>query len=140
MIYAIVLTIVIAIILLLVSIYYITINRINLLEGFCICICCFIVLVILVPRILVIDTLSGTVVGELYEVDRDTFGTYKVYIKTEDTEKRVYCIEDEDLALRTKELKGRVIKAEYKKRVGIYSLDKCNQAPIISVEEDYERY
>lgn len=90
--------------------------------------------IIMIPTI-VIDTHSGYTVGEITSVDKNTFGSTSVYIKTTNNKEEKYCVETDEKAKEAAELIGKKVKISYGKRVGIYSVSKCDQAPIDSFEE-----
>lgn len=85
--------------------------------------------------VLVFDTHSGYTVGEITSVDKNTFGSTSVYIKTTNNKEEKYCVETDEKAKEAAELIGKKVKISYGKRVGIYSVSKCDQAPIDSFEE-----
>lgn len=94
---------------------------------------CIPLFLILLP-FLVVDKSSGSTVGLITSVDRNFFGTTALYVKTSETEQEKYCIENEDISNKAKELIGKNVKIEYGSRVGFYSTGKCKQAPISKVE------
>lgn len=85
--------------------------------------------------VIVIDKSSGSTVGEITSVDKNFFGTTAVYIKTSANAQEKYCVEDNELAEKAKELIGKKVKVSYGKRVGIYSTAKCDQAPLETIDE-----
>ena len=90
--------------------------------------------IIMIPTI-VIDTHSGYTVGEITSVDKNTFGSTAVYVKTTNNKEEKYCVETDEKAKEAAELIGKKVKISYGKRVGIYSVSKCDQAPIDRFEE-----
>jgi len=83
-----------------------------------------------------VDKGSGATIGTITSVDKNFFGTTALYIKTSETTQEKYCIEfDEELENKAKELIGKKVKVSYGERVGLYSLGKCSQAPIETIEE-----
>lgn len=92
------------------------------------------IFVILTPMI-VIDTHSGYTVGEITSVDRNTFGSTSVYIKTTNNKEEKYCVETDEKAEEAASLIGKKVKISYGKRVGIYPMSKCDQSPIEKFEE-----
>lgn len=85
---------------------------------------------------IVIDKYSGTTVGTITSVDKNFFGTTSVYIKTTETNEEKYCIEfNKKLENQAKELIGKRVQINYGERVGIYSTEKCHQAPIEEIKE-----
>ena len=84
---------------------------------------------------LVIDKASGITVGTITSVDKNYFGTTAVYIKTIENKEEKYCIEfNEELENLANEYLGNKVKISYGKRVGFYSLSKCHQAPLETIE------
>lgn len=98
------------------------------------------VLLMAVPQVLVIDKNPDMTIGILVGIDENPFGTYTVYIRNNDSEQKHYCMEDRDIIEYTKTLLGETVRVGWGERVGIYPLEKCNQAPIIHIErwEDYD--
>lgn len=97
--------------------------------------CVFIMMFTLDPFI-VIDKGSGSTIGIITSVDKNFFGTTSVYIKTSETTQENYCIEfNEELENKAKELIGKEVKISYGERVGFYSTGKCQQAPIVEIQE-----
>ena len=89
---------------------------------------------------LVIDKASGSTVGIITSVDKNFFGTTAVYIKTIENKEEEYCIEfDEKLEEIAKENLGKKVKITYGKRVGFYSISKCHQAPLETIELQKEK-
>lgn len=102
------------------------------------CICFGIAAVIfgaLLPIFIVIDRSSGSTIGVITSVDKNFFGTTAVYVKTSETTQEKYCVEDDDVAEKAMQLIGKEVKVEYGTRVGIYSITKCNEAPIDKIIE-----
>ena len=87
---------------------------------------------------LVIDKGSGITIGTITSVDKNFFGTTALYIKTSENTQEKYCIEDEKIANKAKELIGKNVKIKYGERVGLYSTGRCDQAPIESIEVENE--
>ena len=84
---------------------------------------------------LVIDKASGNTVGTITSVDKNFFGTTAVYIKTIENKEEEYCIEfNDELEVLANENLGKKVKISYGKRVGFYSLSKCHQAPLETIE------
>lgn len=84
---------------------------------------------------LVIDKASGITVGTITSVDKNFFGTTAIYIKTIENKEEKYCIEfDEKLENLANEYLGNKVKISYGKRVGFYSLSKCHQSPLETIE------
>ena len=83
---------------------------------------------------IVLDRGSGSTIGEITSVDKNYFGTTAVYIKTSETEQEEYCVEDTDVATKASELIGKKVKVSYGERVGIYSVGRCSQAPLETIE------
>lgn len=78
----------------------------------------------------VLDKRSGTTIGTITSVDKNFWGSTAIYIKTSETEQEKYCAEDEEVIKFAKENIGKQVKISYGTRVGFYTLDKCDQAPI----------
>ena len=97
------------------------------------------VLAMAVPQVLVIDRDPDMSIGVLVGMEENPFGTYTVFIRTNDSDQRHYCMEDPDIIAFAKTLVGETVRVGWGERVGIYPLEKCNQAPIIHIErwEDY---
>lgn len=93
-----------------------------------------IIYVIMLPMI-VVDPHSGYTVGEITSVDKNTFGSTAVYVKTTNNKEEKYCVETDEKAKEAAELIGKKVKISYGKRIGIYSVSKCDRAPIDSFEE-----
>ena len=91
------------------------------------------IFVILTPMI-VIDPHSGYTVGEITSVDKNTFGSTSVYIKTTNNKEEKYCVETDEKAEEAASLIGKKVKISYGKRVGIYPMSKCDQSPIEKFE------
>ena len=81
-----------------------------------------------------IDKKSGSTVGTITSVDKNFFGTTALYIKTTETTKEQYCIEDNKLAEIAKENIGKKVRINYGTRVGIYSTGSCDNAPVDTIE------
>lgn len=82
-----------------------------------------------------LDNKSGVTTGTITSVDKNFFGTTALYIKTTETSEEKYCIEfNEKLENKAKEFIGKKVKITYGKRVGFYSIGKCDDAPIESIE------
>lgn len=98
------------------------------------------VLSMAVPQVLVIDKNPDMTIGILIGMEENPFGTYTVYIRNNDSDQKHYCMEDRDIIEYAKTLLGETVRVGWGERVGIYPLEKCNQAPIIHIErwEDYD--
>ena len=81
-----------------------------------------------------IDKKSGSTIGTITSVDKNFFGTTALYIKTTETTEEQYCIEDNKLADMAKENIGKKVRISYGTRVGIYSTEACDNAPIDIIE------
>ena len=81
-----------------------------------------------------IDKKSGSTIGTITSVDKNFFGTTALYIKTTETTEERYCIEDNKLAEIAKENIGKKVRISYGTRVGIYSTEACDNAPIDIIE------
>ena len=81
-----------------------------------------------------IDKKSGSTIGTITSVDKNFFGTTALYIKTTETTEEQYCIEDNKLADIAKENIGKKVRISYGTRVGIYSTEACDNAPIDIIE------
>ena len=81
-----------------------------------------------------IDKKNGSTVGTITSVDKNFFGTTALYIKTTETTEEQYCIEDNKLAEVAKENIGKKVRISYGTRVGIYSTEACDNAPIDIIE------
>lgn len=102
--------------------------------GYWICYLLFIPSFLILFPFLVVDKASGSTIGLITSVDRNFFGTTALYVKTSETEQEKYCIENEDISNKAKELIGKNVKIEYGTRVGFYSTGKCQQAPVGKIE------
>lgn len=81
------------------------------------------------------DKKSGVTIGTITSVEKNFFGTTALYIKTTETTEEKYCIEfNGDLENKAKELIGEKVKISYGTRIGLYSIGKCDDAPIESIE------
>lgn len=94
-----------------------------------------VLIVVILTPVIVIDPHSGYTVGEITSVDRNTFGSTSVYIKTTNNKEEKYCVETDEKAEEAASLIGKKVKISYGKRVGIYSMSKCDQSPIEKFEE-----
>lgn len=83
---------------------------------------------------IVIDKGSGATIGEITSVDKNFYGTTALYVKTSETEQEKYCIEDATLAQQAPDFIGKKVKITYGERVGLYSVAKCSEAPVESIE------
>jgi hypothetical protein len=83
---------------------------------------------------IVIDKGSGATIGEITSVDKNFYGTTALYVKTSETTQEEYCIEDLTLAQQAPDFIGKKVKITYGERVGLYSVAKCSQAPVESIE------
>lgn len=81
-----------------------------------------------------IDKKSGITVGTITSVDKNFFGTTSLHIKTTETTEEQYCIEDNKIAEVVKENIGKKVRISYGTRVGIYSTEACDNAPIDIIE------
>lgn len=84
---------------------------------------------------IVLDKGSGSTIGIITSVDKNFFGTTSLYIKTSENSQEIYCIEDSNIVEQAKLLIGKNVKVKYGERVGMYSTNKCHQAPIEEIEE-----
>lgn len=84
--------------------------------------------------VIAFDTHSGYTVGEITSVDKNFFGSTSVYIKTTNNNEEEYCVETKEKAEEAASLIGKKVKISYGKRIGIYSVSKCDQAPIDKFE------
>ncbi len=96
-------------------------------DGFCI-----------MPFI-ALDKSSGSTIGTITAVDKNFFGTTKIYIKTSEANEDEYCAEDYEVINQAKELVGKKVKLYYDERVGLYDLNQCREAPIERIEEVAEK-
>ena len=103
-------------------------------AGFAMLCISFVGALIFAAPILVLDRGSGATVGEVTSVDKNFYGTTALYIKTSETEQEKYCIENETLAAQAPDYIGKKVKITYGERVGIYSVAKCSQAPVDTIE------
>jgi hypothetical protein len=82
-----------------------------------------------------LDKKSGMTIGTITSVDKNFFGeTTSVYIKTTENSEEKYCVEDEKVIEEAKKNIGKLVKITYGQRVGFYSITKCHDAPIDSIE------
>lgn len=81
-----------------------------------------------------IDKKSGMTVGYITSVDKNFFGTTGLYLKTMENSEEEFCIEDDKIIEIAKDNIGNKVKITYGTRVGLYSVGKCDQAPISSIE------
>ena len=77
-----------------------------------------------------LDRASGTTIGTITAVDKTFWGTTKLYIKTTENNEDEYCIEDETIAKKAKELVGQKVQLYYSERIGLYHLNQCKSSPI----------
>ena len=84
---------------------------------------------------IVLDKGSGSTIGTITSIDKNFFGTTSLYIKTSENSQEIYCIEDSNIVEQAKLLIGKNVKVKYGERVGMYSTNKCHQAPIEEIEE-----
>lgn len=91
-------------------------------------------ILIISSAFVVLDRGSGSTIGEITSVDKNFFGTTAIFIKTSENDQEEYCIENEKVVERAKEMIGKRVKVSYGERVGLYSTSKCNQAPIDKIE------
>ncbi len=87
---------------------------------------------------IVLDKGSGSTIGTITSIDKNFFGTTSLYIKTSENSQEIYCIEDSNIVEQAKLLIGKNVKIEYGERVGLYSTNKCHQAPVEKIEEIIE--
>lgn len=87
---------------------------------------------------IVLDKGSGSTIGTITSVDKNFFGTTALYIKTSETTQEKYCIENNNIVEQAKLLIGKNVRIEYGERVGLYSTNKCHQAPVEKIEEIIE--
>ena len=92
------------------------------------------VLAMAVPQVFVIDRDPDMTIGVLVGMEENPFGTYTLYIRNNDSDQKHYCMEDPDIIAFAKTLIGETVRVGWGERVGIYPLEKCNQAPIIHIE------
>lgn len=86
----------------------------------------------------VLDKGSGSSIGTITSVDKNFFGTTALYIKTSETTQEKYCIENNNIVEQAKLLIGKKVKISYGERAGLYSTNKCHQAPVEKIEEIIE--
>lgn len=103
-------------------------------AGFSVLCISFIGALIFSAPILVLDKGSGATMGEITSVDKNFYGTTALYVKTSETEQEKYCIEDVTLAAQAPDYIGKKVKITYGERVGLYSVTKCSQAPVETIE------
>ena len=87
---------------------------------------------------IVLDKGSGSTIGTITSIDKNFFGTTALYLKTSENSQEKYCIENNDIVEQAKLLIGKNVKIEYGERVGLYSTNKCHQAPVEKIEEIIE--
>lgn len=132
--FLVVVMIVVSFCLLIISTYRLASNDISLLNYILIMLFAGATFIFGLTQVLVIDRNADMTIGVLVGIEREPFGRAYVYIKTEDSEQRRYCMEDEDLIAFAKEHTGEVVRVGWGDRVGFYPLNKCKQAPIIHIE------
>ena len=94
----------------------------------------FLVGVVSVPFI-ALDKKSGMTIGTITSVDKNFFGeSTSVYIKTTENKEEKYCVEDSRVIEDAKKNIGKIVKITYGQRVGFYSITRCHDAPIDSIE------
>jgi len=83
-----------------------------------------------------LDYASGATAGIVTSVDSTKWGKKYIYIKTSETTQEVYCIEAENVNDfgDLNSYIGKTIKVTYGTRVGVYSIGKCSQSPIETIE------
>lgn len=86
----------------------------------------------IIKSMVVIDNDNKTIEGKIEAVQKNFGGTYTITIKTDKREE--YCIENKDIIEMAKKLEGRKVKIGKGKREGMYTFDKCQEAPIIHIE------
>ena len=87
---------------------------------------------------IVLDKGSGSSIGTITSIDKNFFGTTALYLKTSENTQEKYCIENNDIVEQAKLLIGKNVRIEYGERVGLYSTNKCHQAPVEKIEEIIE--
>ena len=80
----------------------------------------------------VIDNDNKTIEGILTNVEKNWYGTYTIYIRTDKNEK--YCVENKDIINMANELIGREVILGKGTREGMYGITKCHEAPITHIE------
>lgn len=80
----------------------------------------------------VIDNDNKTIEGILTNVEKNWYGTYTIYIRTDKNEK--YCTENKSIVEFAKKELGRKVIIGKGTREGIYGITKCHQAPIEHIE------
>ena len=81
---------------------------------------------------IVVDTNNKTIEGILTNVEKNWYGTYTIYIRTDKNEK--YCVENKDIINMANELIGREVIIGKGTREGMYGITKCHEAPITHIE------
>lgn len=99
---------------------------------------CGIIMILTIGFFIVMDKGSGSTIGTITSIDKNFFGTTSLYIKTSENSQEKYCIENNDIVEQAKLLIGKNVKIEYGERVGLYSTNKCHQAPVEKIEETKE--
>lgn len=89
-------------------------------------------MVLIIPMV-VIDNDKKTIEGKIEAVEKNFGGTYTITIKTDKREK--YCAENKDIIEMAQKLEGRKVILGKGTREGIYTYDKCQEAPIIHIEK-----
>ena len=87
---------------------------------------------IFVIPFIVVDTDNKTIEGTLTNVEKNWYGTYTIYIRTDKNEK--YCVENKDIINMANELIGREVIIGKGTREGMYGITKCHEAPITHIE------
>lgn len=81
---------------------------------------------------IVIDNNNGMIEGRITNVEKNWYGTYTIYIRTDKNEK--YCTENKSIGNKANELIGREVILGKGTREGIYGITKCHEAPIVHIE------
>jgi len=81
-----------------------------------------------------IDKRGGVSVGTITAVDKNFFGTTRMYFKTTENNEEEYCIEATKIADIAKENVGKKVRIFYGTRVGVYSTGRCDEAPIDHID------
>lgn len=89
---------------------------------------------ILLVAFIRIDKRGGVSVGTITAVDKNFFGTTRMYFKTTENNEEEYCIEATKIANIAKENVGKKVRIFYGTRVGIYSTGRCDEAPIDHID------
>ena len=87
---------------------------------------------VVITCFVVIDTNNKTIQGRITNVEKNWYGTYTIYIRTNKNEK--YCTENKDIVEFAKKELGRKVIIGKGTREGIYGITKCHEAPIVHIE------